>query len=63
MAPKELAAFRLPSQVLDALRQIKDRDGISLTDQVHRALDAWIESRRVTPKKTDRKRASTRKRS
>lgn len=61
MAPKELAAFRLPPQLLEALRQIRERDGISMTDQVHRALDAWVESRGVTPKKTGSKRTVIRK--
>lgn len=61
MAPKELAAFRLPPQLLEALREIRERDGISMTDQVHRALDAWVESRGVTPKKTGLKRTAIRK--
>jgi hypothetical protein len=62
MAPKELTAFRLPESLLEALREIRDRDGISMTDQVHRALDAWVASRQAPVKRTARRRAITRRR-
>jgi hypothetical protein len=42
---KELAAFRLPPRLLVVLRQIKQRDHISITDQVIRALEMWVEER------------------
>jgi hypothetical protein len=62
MPPKELTAFRLPPHLLAALRAIKDRDGISMTDQLVRALEVWIESRGFS-QRADRKRAVTRRRS
>jgi hypothetical protein len=62
MSPKELTAFRIEPEIMAGLRQVKDRDGIPMSVQVHRALVAWLDSKGVTPK-GERKRASTRKRS
>ena len=44
-----------------AARQIKERDGIPLTEQLWRALLAWVESRGATIT-ADRKRAVPRQR-
>jgi hypothetical protein len=60
MSPKEFTAFRLEREQLAALRTIRDRDGIGVSEQVRRALDLWIELKLT--QKRDRKRASTRKR-
>jgi len=62
MSPKELTAFRVDPHIMEGLRQVKDRDGIPLSVQVHRALEVWLNSKGVTQRKTERKRAATRKR-
>jgi len=56
------ATFRLETEILDALQRVKEHDGIPVSEQVRRALVAWLGSRNVTLKKAERKRASTRKR-
>lgn len=61
MSPKELTAFRLDPEILDALRKVKERDGIPIAEQVRRAVIAWLEERGVM--KAERKQAGTRKRS
>ena len=61
MSPKKLVAFRLEQELVDALAAIKERDGVPVTEQVTRAVRAWIETRGLSAK-TDRKRAVTRKR-
>jgi len=53
-------AFRLDADLLGALQVIKVRDGIPISEQVRRALLAWVEAKGVT--KPERKRAATRKR-
>jgi hypothetical protein len=58
---KAQTAFRIDPDILDGLREVKERDGVPISEQVRRALTAWLESKGVN--KTDRKRASTRKRS
>jgi hypothetical protein len=61
MSPKELTAFRIESGVMEGLRRVKERDGVPMSVQVHRALVAWLRSHGVTTQ-AERKRASTRKR-
>jgi metal-responsive CopG/Arc/MetJ family transcriptional regulator len=61
MTPLRPRNFRLEEELLNALDVIRERDGISNTEQVRRALKAWIESKGVKVK-TERKRASTRQR-
>lgn len=44
MRPRQtLTAFRLPADILDAMRYVRERDGIGLSEQVRRALrDALV---------------------
>jgi predicted DNA-binding protein len=60
MTPLKLAAFRLPDELIAALQEIKDRDGIPVAEQVRRALESWVKSKGV---KSERKRPASRKRS
>lgn len=63
MSPSNKAqtAFRIDEDVLAALRAIKERDGVPISEQVRRALAEWV--RLQGDVKADRKRAATRKRS
>jgi hypothetical protein len=56
------ATFRLETEILDALQRLKEQEGIPVSEQVRRALLAWLDSKNVAVKKTERKRAATRKR-
>jgi hypothetical protein len=62
MSPKELTAFRIDPQVMEGLRQVKERTGLALSVQVHMALTTWLESQGIK-RKAERPRAVTRKRS
>jgi hypothetical protein len=44
---KKQTAFRLDPEILDGLREVKERDGIPTSEQVRRALSAWLESKGV----------------
>jgi hypothetical protein len=59
---KELRNFRIDSELLDALHTILVRDGMSLAEQVRRAIRMWVESKGVKVK-AERQRAATRQRS
>jgi hypothetical protein len=61
VTPKTASTFRIDDELLEALRTVKQRDGIPISEQVRRALLAWVESKGVQMK-SDRKRATTRKR-
>jgi Ribbon-helix-helix domain len=56
------ATFRIDRRLLDALEEVKRRDGVPISEQVRRALEAWLEGKGVL-EKSDRSRAQTRKRS
>ena len=65
MSPTRLASFRLDEELLQGLRTVWERDGVPQTEQVRRAVRAWLLERGVlaaAPAKTARKRAGTRKR-
>jgi hypothetical protein len=47
MSPKEMTAFRIEPEIMDALRRVKDRDGVPLSVQVDRALRAWLDKKGV----------------
>jgi hypothetical protein len=41
------ATFRLETEILAALEAIRERDGVSVSEQVRRALKLWIADRGV----------------
>jgi hypothetical protein len=47
VSPKELTAFRIEPKIMDAMRCLKDRDGVPFSVQVDRALRAWLEEKGV----------------
>jgi hypothetical protein len=53
--------FRLEEELLSALQFIKERDGVPVSEQVRRAITAWVEARGVLLKSA-RQRARPRKR-
>ena len=60
MTPRSRYTFFIDEDQRAALGAIKDRDGISESEQIRRAIKAWVEQKGVL--KADRKRATTRKR-
>ena len=57
-----MTTIRIAPELLDVMRDLKDRDGIPMAVQVDKALREWLE-RRGLKVKTERPRASIRKRS
>jgi uncharacterized protein (DUF4415 family) len=58
---KRITAFRIDDDVMEAMRVLQERDGISFSEQMRRALRPWLESKGVI--KAERKRPASRKRS
>jgi hypothetical protein len=52
--------LRLDDDILDGLQQVKERDGMPISEQVRRALRAWLETKGIVNKAAPR-RASTRR--
>jgi len=62
MTPRKRYAFWIEDDQLEALEAVRERDGILPSEQIRRALDRWLQEKGVKVK-TDRQRASSRKRS
>jgi hypothetical protein len=62
VSPKELTAFRMSPELMQAMRALKEKDGIPVAVQVDRAVRAYLKSKGIATE-SDRKRAVTRKRS
>jgi hypothetical protein len=60
MTPLRQTNFRLEDELLAALQEIRDRDGIPVTEQVRRAIRNWIKAKGAKVRAT-RKHAATRK--
>ena len=59
MSDRALFNFMIDASMREALKTIKERDGISESEQARRALAAWIESKGIRVKggaKSKRKR-------
>ena len=61
MSPKEATALRLDTLLLEAMRAVKETEGIPVTTQIDLAVRDWLKKRGVVVK-SERKRARTRKR-
>ena len=61
MSPKELTAFRMAPEVMEALRGVREKEGIPVAVQIDFAIREWLKRKGVHVK-PERKRASTRKR-
>ena len=58
---KKQTAFRIEAEILDGLQQVKDRDGVPVSEQVRRALRAWLDAKGVKVKQPASRRAQTRR--
>ncbi len=61
MSPKVRTNFMIEPAQHEALRQIKERDGISEGEQIRRAIDLWLEQKGVTKKTAKRSGRTPRK--
>lgn len=58
--PREIKTYRIDPELVAAMDAVYRRDGVQVSEQVRRGIRMYLESRGAL--KTDRKRASTRKR-
>ena len=61
MAPRTASTFRIDDELMAALREVKERDGLPISEQVRRALMMWIESKNVSVKAPSRRSVKQRK--
>jgi antitoxin component of RelBE/YafQ-DinJ toxin-antitoxin module len=61
MTARRITTFRIDEELLEGLREVCEREGVPVPEQVRRAIRTWLESKGVI-KKAERKRAGTRRR-
>jgi hypothetical protein len=61
MSPRKRYSFWIDDQQAEGLKQIKERDGVLESEQIRRALDAWLESKGVKVKAALRRAGTRRK--
>ena len=61
MSPKQFTSFRIDDRLLEAMKEVRNAEGLAVTTQVELAVREWLKKRGVVVK-TERKRAATRKR-
>jgi hypothetical protein len=63
MSPKKPYTLKIDPELLEALREIKERDGIPESEQIRRGIQLWLDSKdRTSSGKAERKRVVTRHR-
>lgn len=60
MTRRKIYSFAIDADLAEGLKAVKDRDGVAESEQIRRAVRAWLETKVVV--KSERKRAVTRKR-
>ena len=63
MVQRKHHAFRIDEDLFEGLQTIAERDGVQISEQVRRAIRAWLEAKGITSRRAERKRAVPRKRS
>lgn len=61
MSERKRYSFWIDAAQSEGLKAVKERDGVLESEQIRRAIDAWLQEKGV--RRADRKRAPTRKRS
>jgi hypothetical protein len=54
--------MRIDDELLEGLLALKERDGVPVSEQVRRAIEAWLKEKGIRVK-SERQRGATRKRS
>ena len=61
MTPRRVTTFRIDEELLEGMRNVEERDGVLVSEQVRRAIRAWLATKGVNVKAA-RKRAVPHKR-
>ncbi|HWW84440.1 MAG TPA: ribbon-helix-helix protein, CopG family [Vicinamibacterales bacterium] len=60
MSPKKTTTMRIDDELLRGLQALKERDGVPISEQVRRAILAWLKAEGINVKTAPR-RAQTRR--
>jgi hypothetical protein len=59
---RKMYTFWIDGELAAGLKTVKERDGISESEQIRRAVRTWLDTKGVTKMKAAPRRASTRRR-
>jgi hypothetical protein len=59
---RKLYSFWIDPEQASGLKAVKERDGVPESEQIRRAIDAWLEEKNTPGAKTAPRRAGTRRR-
>ena len=62
MTPRRKYSFWIDDHQADGLKRVKERDGVLESEQIRRAINAWLDAKGVRVKQSSRKRNAARKR-
>ncbi len=62
MTPRRVTTFRIDEELLEGMRNVEERDGVLVSEQVRRAIRAWLATKDVNVKAARKRAAETRKR-
>jgi hypothetical protein len=62
VSPKKPYTLKIDPELLEALREIKARDGIAESEQIRRGIRLWLDSKGFSSRRAERKRVGPRKR-
>lgn len=63
MTPRRVTTFRVDEELLTGLRIVQERDGVPVSEQVRRAIRAWLDEKDVHVKSERKQPSKGRKRS
>jgi len=55
------ATFRIDQHLIDGLEEVRQRDGVGVSEQVRRAIAAWLQTKGIKEAKAAPRRAPTRR--
>ena len=61
MTRRQSIALRIDPDLIEALQQIRDADGVPVSEQIRRGIKLWLESKGVKVKKAAPRRVSPRR--
>ena len=62
VSARRVTTFRIDDELMEGMQLVWERDGVAVSEQVRRAIRAWLEAKGVNVKSKEGKRAATRKR-
>lgn len=61
MSPRTTTTMRIDDELLEGLQALKDRDGVPVSEQVRRAIEAWLKEKGIRVKAAPRRVDQTRR--